>query len=161
MRYSTHWKRPVYVAAAFVAVAGVLFAYKATSGGSSWNSNNTMPISTIGDQNMSIAHANASVLHADENNFANVVLKSKVPVLVDFYADWCGPCKRIAPILEELATEVPNAKIVKINVEDSPSLAAEYGINAIPSLKLFENGQVSEEIVGLASKGQLQAMLGR
>jgi thioredoxin 1 len=90
-----------------------------------------------------------------------LALNSRVPVPVDFYADWCGPCKRLAPILEELAVESPDVRIVKINVEDSPNLAAEYGINSIPSLKVFEKGQVREEIVGLASKSQIRAMFGR
>jgi thioredoxin 1 len=110
---------------------------------------------------MSIAQVKSQVLHADERNFGNLALNSRVPVPVDFYADWCGPCKRLAPILEELAVESPDVRIVKINVEDSPNLAAEYGINSIPSLKVFEKGQVREEIVGLASKSQIRAMFGR
>ncbi len=86
---------------------------------------------------------------------------SVVPVLVDFYADWCGPCKRIAPVLEELAAEIPNAKIVKVNVEHNPRLAAEYGVQSIPSLKVFKNGQVTDQVVGLASKDRLRTMLTR
>lgn len=110
---------------------------------------------------MSTAFTNSPIQHADANNFADVVLKSNVPVLVDFYADWCGPCQRLAPVLEELAAEVPHVKIVKINVEDSPSLAAEYRVESIPSLKLFKNGQIREELVGLAGKSELRALLNR
>jgi thioredoxin 1 len=100
------------------------------------------------------------VHHADEANFAEVVLNSDVPVLVDFYADWCGPCRMVAPVLEELARETTDAKIVKVNVDHSPQLAARYGINSIPSLKVFEDGKVVDEQVGLASKIRLKKMLG-
>jgi thioredoxin 1 len=99
------------------------------------------------------------VYHADETNFAEVVLNSDVPVLVDFYAEWCGPCRMIAPVLEELAKEKTDARIVKVNVDHSPQLAAQYGINSIPSLKVFDEGKVVDEQVGLASKARLKAML--
>jgi thioredoxin 1 len=82
-----------------------------------------------------------------------------VPVLVDFYADWCRPCQQLAPLLEELAAETPDARIVKVNVDHSPSLAAEYGVNSIPSLKVFKKGEVTDQVVGLASKNQLRALL--
>lgn len=99
------------------------------------------------------------VHHADGADFAELVLNSDVTVLVDFYADWCGPCQMVAPVLEELARET-NAKIVKVNVDHNPRLAARYGINSIPNLKVFENGKVVDEEVGLASKARLKAMLG-
>jgi thioredoxin 1 len=110
---------------------------------------------------MSVAQKNSQVHHANEANFDDIVLKSDVPVLVDFYADWCGPCQRLAPVLEELAAETPGARIVKVNVDHSPSLAAEYGVNSIPSLKVFKNGTVTDQLVGLASKSQLQSLLTR
>ncbi|MGO8753321.1 MAG: thioredoxin [Thermoguttaceae bacterium] len=91
--------------------------------------------------------------------FFTMVLKSNVPVLVDFYADWCGPCQRLAPVLEELARETPGAKIVKVNVDQSPSLASEYGVDSIPSLRVFRNGVVTNQLVGLASKSQLRSLL--
>jgi thioredoxin 1 len=100
------------------------------------------------------------VQHATESNFGELVLNSDVPVLVDFYADWCGPCRMIALVLEELARESTNARIVKVNVDHSPQLAARYGIESIPSLKVFENGEVVDEQVGLVSKAQLKTMLG-
>jgi thioredoxin 1 len=102
----------------------------------------------------------AKVHHADEDNFAELVLNSDVPVLVDFYADWCGPCRMVAPVLEELAKETTDAKIVKVNVDHSPQLAARYGVNSIPSLKIFDDGTVVDEQVGLASKDRLKKMLG-
>ncbi len=110
---------------------------------------------------MSVAHTQPQVQHADEATFESIVLKSDVPVLVDFYADWCGPCRSLGPTLLELAEETPYAKIVKVNVDDSPNLAAEYGIDSIPSLKVFKNGTVTRQFVGLACKSQLKSMLAR
>jgi len=117
--------------------------------------------STLGEENMSVAKAKSQVQHANETNFESLVLKSDMPVLVDFYADWCGPCQRLAPTLEELAGETPEARIVKINVEDSPNLAAQYGVDSIPSLKVFKHGVVTEQLVGLANKNQLKSMISR
>jgi len=110
---------------------------------------------------MSVAQKNSQVHHANEANFDDLVLKSDVPVLVDFYADWCGPCQRLAPILEDLAAETPDARIVKVNVDQNPNLASQYGISAIPSLKVFKNGSVVDQVAGLASKNQLRSMLDR
>jgi thioredoxin 1 len=116
---------------------------------------------TQGEDSMrSVARTGTGVEHANEANFDQLVLSSDVPVLVDFYADWCGPCRMIAPLLEELASEVPNARIVKVNVDHSPGLAAQYGVSSIPTLTVFDNGRVVQQQVGLASKAQLRAMLG-
>ena len=92
-------------------------------------------------------------------NFDREVLRSNRPVLVDFYADWCGPCRMLSPTLEELARETPQAKIVKVNIDESPSLAARYGVSSIPALISFRNGRPVAGRVGLASKPQLQALL--
>ena len=79
-------------------------------------------------------------------NFEEEVLKSEIPVLVDFYADWCGPCKMMAPIIDELAKEYDGKwKIGKCNIDDAPETAAKYGITSIPSLKFFKNGEVYDE----------------
>ena len=101
------------------------------------------------------------VEHADTASFGQKVLKSPVPVLVDFYADWCGPCQRLAPTLEALAKETPGARVVKVDVDRSPELAMRYGVSAIPSLRVFKEGEMVAQHVGLASKGQLQALLRR
>jgi thioredoxin 1 len=114
-----------------------------------------------GDTAFTATKRHGKVHRADEANFAGLVLKSDVPVLVDFYADWCGPCRLVAPVLEELARETTNVRIVKVNVDHSPRLAARYGINSIPSLKVFDDGEVVDEHVGLARKSQLKKMLAK
>ena len=102
--------------------------------------------------------ANPNMVTLTKENFDQEVLQSYLPVLVDFWAEWCGPCKMIAPILEELADEYQGrVKIGKVNIDDHQSLATEYGIRAIPTLLLFHEGQVAEQIVGLRSKRDLKA----
>ena len=99
------------------------------------------------------------VYHADEANFAELVLSSDVPILVSFYADWCGPCRILEPVLEELTRETQGVRIVKVNIDDSPELTARYKITSIPSLRVFEDGKVVDEHQGLASKAELKNML--
>jgi thioredoxin 1 len=94
-----------------------------------------------------------------DNNFAAEVLESGQPVLVDFWAPWCGPCRIIAPHLEELDNERDDLTVVKMNVDENPQTAAKYGIMSIPTLILFKNGEVAKQVVGALPKSRLQAEL--
>ena len=106
--------------------------------------------------------ASPNILTLTQENFAQEVLQSAAPVLVDFWAEWCGPCKMIAPILNELADEYDGrVKIGKVNIDEQQNLAAEYGVRAIPTLLLFDKGQVADQIVGLKSKRDLKASFDR
>ena len=103
-----------------------------------------------------------NIVPLTQQNFPTEVLQSPTPVLVDFWAEWCGPCKMVAPILDELAEEYQGKlKIGKVNIDEQQGLAAEYGIRAIPTLLLFSQGQVAEQIVGLRSKRDLKASFDR
>jgi thioredoxin 1 len=106
-----------------------------------------------------ITDIQSAVVHADEQTFRKEVLDSEIPVLVDFYADWCRPCQLLGPVLEELALETPDARIVKVNVTDSPQLAGQYGVRSIPHLLVFKNGRIVGRQEGLASKQQLKSLL--
>tara|TARA_Y100000768_G_scaffold229907_1_gene173601 strand:- start:350 stop:682 length:333 start_codon:yes stop_codon:yes gene_type:complete len=99
-------------------------------------------------------------IDVNEENFDSVVMNSDKPVLVDFWAEWCGPCKMLTPTIEALAEEYKDtSSIVKINVDDSPAIATKYGIRSIPSILLFNNGDVVEQRVGAVSKDELAGML--
>jgi thioredoxin 1 len=106
--------------------------------------------------------ASPNIVVLTRDNFKSEVLESAVPVLVDFWAEWCGPCKMIAPILGELAEEYEGrVKIGKVDIDQEQGLASEYGIRAIPTLLLFDKGQVADQIVGLRSKRDLKASFDR
>ncbi len=100
------------------------------------------------------------VKNVTEFEFDETVLKSKTPVLVDFYAVWCSPCRMQAPVLDELASELSGKiKVCKVNVDEAERLAINYGINSIPALLVFKDGKVVEKSVGLTSKAELSSML--
>jgi thioredoxin 1 len=92
-------------------------------------------------------------MEINEKNFEDEVLKSDLPVLVDFWAPWCGPCQMLTPILEDVANDYEGKiKVVKVNIQENENLASQYGIMAIPNLKIFKDGQVVDEIIGLQPK---------
>ncbi|MEN9741811.1 MAG: thioredoxin [Actinomycetota bacterium] len=96
----------------------------------------------------------------NEANFGTEVLANSKAVLVDFWAEWCGPCKMVAPILDEIAVEHGNKLVIaKLNVDENPSLAANYGVTSIPTLNVYQNGQVVKQIIGAKPKAALLAEL--
>ncbi|MCH7893044.1 MAG: thioredoxin TrxA [Proteobacteria bacterium] len=100
------------------------------------------------------------VIHTSDDSFEADVIKSEVPVLLDFWAEWCAPCKMIAPILTEIAEEYKGRlKIAKLNIDENPSIPPKFGIRGIPTLILFKNGTVEGQKVGALSKSQLTAFL--
>ena len=100
-----------------------------------------------------------SVLHITKDTFEAEVLKSDKPVLLDFFAVWCGPCKMIAPILDEIAEEREDIKVCKVNVDEEPELAAKYQVMSIPTLFVMKDGQVVNQSLGAKPKAQILAML--
>lgn len=100
-----------------------------------------------------------SVMHVTKENFRQEVLESSKAVLVDFFASWCGPCKMLAPVLDEIAAERPDIKVVKINVDEEQELASQYRVISIPSVFVIKDGQVLAQALGAKPKHQLLALL--
>ncbi len=106
------------------------------------------------------APAYGSVQHADESTFDQLVLQAEGPVLVDFHADWCPPCRILSPMIEELARQMPDVLVVKVDVDQNPNLAQRFQVDAIPSLKVFRQGQIVNQHDGLLSEDALRALVG-
>lgn len=99
-----------------------------------------------------------SVLNVNKNNFDSVKTNEK-PVLLDFYADWCGPCRMVSPVMEEIAGERPDIKVGKINVDEQPELAGQFGVMSIPTLVVVKDGKIIHQMVGANPKDRILAML--
>ena len=100
------------------------------------------------------------IVHLTDDSFEDEVLKSSEPVLVDYWAEWCGPCKMIAPVLDEIADEFAGKlKVAKLNIDDNPGIPPRYGVRGIPTLMLFKDGEVEATKVGAVSKSQLTAFI--
>ena len=100
-----------------------------------------------------------SVINIKKNNFQNEVLNSEMPVLLDFWAPWCGPCRMVGPIVDEIADERVDIKVGKVNVDEQPELAAQFGVMSIPTLVVMKGGKVVNQMVGARPKSQILAML--
>lgn len=100
-----------------------------------------------------------SVIKISKENFASEVLNSDRPVLLDFYADWCGPCRMVGPIVSEIAEERSDVKVGKINVDEQPELAAQFKVMNIPMLVVIKNGKIANQIVGYKPKAQIESIL--
>ncbi len=100
------------------------------------------------------------IIHVSDDSFEQEVLQSEMPVLIDYWAEWCGPCKMIAPVLDEVASEYADKiRVAKLNIDENPATPPKYGIRGIPTLMLFKNGEVEATKVGAVSKAQLTAFL--
>ena len=100
-----------------------------------------------------------SVINIKKNNFQNEVLNSAMPVLLDFWAPWCGPCRMVGPIVDEIADERGDIKVGKVNVDEQPELAAQFGVMSIPTLVVMKNGKIVNQVTGARPKAQILAML--
>jgi len=98
-------------------------------------------------------------LHVNKDNFHKEVLNSDKPVLLDFFASWCGPCKMVAPILDEIAQEREDIKVCKVDIDEQPELASRYRIMSVPTLMVLKNGQIMEQSIGARPKHQILAMV--
>ena len=100
-----------------------------------------------------------SAISVNKNNYGQEVLNSDKPVLLDFWASWCGPCRMVSPIVDEIAAQRSDIKVCKINVDEQPELAAQFGVMSIPTLVVMKNGKVINQAVGARPKAQILAML--
>lgn len=100
-----------------------------------------------------------SVLTVTQENFENEVMKSSVPVLIDFWAGWCGPCKMLSPVIDEISDEVTDKKICKVNVDEQPELARKFGVMSIPTLVVMNKGEIVKKSLGVQPKSSVLSML--
>ena len=101
----------------------------------------------------------ATILHITQENFEEEVVNASKPVLLDYWADWCGPCRMVSPIVDEIAEEVTDKKVGKVNVDEQPELAERFGVMSIPTLVVMKNGKIAQQAVGARPKSDILAML--
>lgn len=101
-----------------------------------------------------------SAIKINKSNFEQEVMKSEKPVLLDFWASWCGPCRMLSPIIDQIADEYPEYKVCKVNVDEEPDLASQFQVMSVPSLFVIDDGKIVEKSTGLKSKAQILQMLG-
>lgn len=101
----------------------------------------------------------SKVIKLTNENFEAEALKSSVPVLIDFYAEWCGPCKMVSPVIDKIAEERDDVKVCKVNVDDEMELASRYGVMSIPTIVVMKNGEIASAKVGFTPKGEIEKML--
>ena len=101
----------------------------------------------------------SNVINITDGNFEREVLQSDVPVLIDFWAEWCGPCKVLGPVIDEVSNEISNIKFTKLNIDENPETAPKYGIRGIPTILLFKNGELKTTSVGVLTKSELNKLL--
>ena len=112
-----------------------------------------------GEENKREENENMNVMELTSVQFENEVLKSEKTVLIDFYADWCGPCKMMAPVVERIASENSNLKVVKVNVDNEETLAIKYGVMSIPTFVVIKNGEEVNRVVGAVDKAELESII--
>lgn len=125
--------------------------------GTNSNENNDLPQS--GEEKREEEDANMGVIELKGEDFENEVLNSEKTVLIDFYADWCMPCKMMAPVVEKVASENADIKVVKINIDNEQDIAIQYGIMSIPTFMVVKNGEVVNRIVGVVDKAELESAI--
>lgn len=101
-----------------------------------------------------------NIINVSDSNFDSIILKSDMPALVDFWASWCAPCKAIAPVVDEMAAQYSGkVRVAKMNVDDNPATPGKYGVRGIPTLILFKNGKIVDQLVGAVPKGQIKELI--
>ncbi len=149
------WTTPI-----MIVLVGGMAIYGMTRGSGSCPLNPSRPASAeSAAMSSAAADPGATLIHANDTSFDEAVLRADGPVLVDFHADWCGPCRKLAPVLDRVAEDLTEGRIVKVNVDHSPQVASRYDIQSIPTLLVFLDGQIVEKTRGMQSESEIRRLL--